>query len=78
MLWVKFSEVQILSVFHFKQVLNNYQGSLITIYYFNHFYHNYGVKHRTGPEVGHTTGSTSPTLFEQWCGFFDFPQEPDK
>ena len=25
-----------------------------------------------------TPGSTSPTLFEQWCGFFYFPQEPDK
>ena len=25
-----------------------------------------------------TTGSTSPTLFEQWCGFFYVPQEPDK
>ena len=23
-------------------------------------------------------GSTSPTLFEQWCGFFYVPQEPDK
>ena len=22
-------------------------------------------------------GSTSPTLFEQWCGFFYVPQEPD-
>ena len=22
-------------------------------------------------------GSTSPILFEQWCGFFYFPQEPD-
>ena len=22
--------------------------------------------------------STSPTLFEQWCGFFYVPQEPDK
>ena len=25
-----------------------------------------------------TSGSTSPTLFEQWCGFFYLPQEPDK
>ena len=25
-----------------------------------------------------TSGSTSPTLFEQWCGFFYVPQEPDK
>ena len=25
-----------------------------------------------------TPGSTSPTLFEQWCGFFHVPQEPDK
>ena len=25
-----------------------------------------------------TPGSTSPTLFEQWCGFFYVPQEPDK
>ena len=25
-----------------------------------------------------TQGSTSPTLFEQWCGFFYVPQEPDK
>ena len=23
-------------------------------------------------------GSTSPTLLEQWCGFFYVPQEPDK
>ena len=23
-------------------------------------------------------GSGSPTLFEQWCGFFYIPQEPDK
>ena len=23
-------------------------------------------------------GRTSPTLFEQWCGFFYVPQEPDK
>ena len=23
-------------------------------------------------------GSTSPTLFEQWCRFFYIPQEPDK
>ena len=23
-------------------------------------------------------GSTSPPLFEQWCGFFYVPQEPDK
>ena len=23
-------------------------------------------------------GSESPTLFEQWCGFFYVPQEPDK
>ena len=23
-------------------------------------------------------GSESPTLFEQWCGFFYIPQEPDK
>ena len=22
-------------------------------------------------------GSTSPILFEQWCGFFYVPQEPD-
>ena len=25
-----------------------------------------------------TPGSTSPTLFEQWCGFFYVPQEPGK
>ena len=25
-----------------------------------------------------TPGSTSPTLFEQWCGFFYVPQKPDK
>ena len=25
-----------------------------------------------------TPGSTSPTLFEQWCGFFYVLQEPDK
>ena len=25
-----------------------------------------------------TPWSTSPTLFEQWCGFFYVPQEPDK
>ena len=25
-----------------------------------------------------TPGSTSPTLFEQWCGFFYVPQEPNK
>ena len=25
-----------------------------------------------------TPRSTSPTLFEQWCGFFYVPQEPDK
>ena len=25
-----------------------------------------------------TSGSTSPTLFEQWWGFFYVPQEPDK
>ena len=25
-----------------------------------------------------TPGSTSPTLFEQWCGFFYVPQEPVK
>ena len=25
-----------------------------------------------------TPGSTSPTLFEQWCGFFYLPQEPGK
>ena len=24
------------------------------------------------------TGSTSPTIFEQWCGFFYVPQEPCK
>ena len=24
------------------------------------------------------TGSTSPTIFEQWCGFFYIPQEPGK
>ena len=23
-------------------------------------------------------GSTTPTLFEQWCGFFYVPQEPDQ
>ena len=26
-------------------------------------------------KVGHTTGSGTPTLFEQWCGFFYVPQE---
>ena len=26
-------------------------------------------------KVGHTTGSTTPTLFEKWCGFFYVPQE---
>ena len=25
-----------------------------------------------------TPGSTTPTLFKQWCGFFYVPQEPDK
>ena len=29
-------------------------------------------------KVGHTAGSTSPTLFEQLCGFFYIIQEPDK
>ena len=30
-------------------------------------------------KLGHTAGFyTSPTLFEQWCGFFYVPQEPDK
>ena len=29
-------------------------------------------------KVGHTTGSASPTLFEQRRGFFYVPQEPDK
>ena len=28
--------------------------------------------------VGHTPGSTSPTLFEQRWGFFYVPKEPDK
>ena len=23
-------------------------------------------------------GSTSPTLFQQWCGFFCVPREPDE
>ena len=26
-------------------------------------------------KVGHTPGSIRSTLFEQWCGFFDVPQE---
>ena len=29
-------------------------------------------------EVGQTSGSTSPALFEQWYGFFHLQQEPDK
>ena len=29
-------------------------------------------------KVSHTTGVYVPTLFEQWCGFFCVPQEPDK
>ena len=29
-------------------------------------------------KVDHNTGSTHPTLFEQWCGLFYVPQEPDR
>ena len=29
-------------------------------------------------KVGHTGGVYVPALFEQWCGFFYVPQEPDK
>ena len=29
-------------------------------------------------KVGHTPGVYVPALFEQWCGFFYVPQEPDK
>ena len=36
----------------------------------------------TQPRIGwpphHTTGVHVPTLFEQSCGFFNFPQEPDE
>ena len=36
----------------------------------------------TQPRIGwpphHTTGVQVPTLFEQSCGFFNFPQEPDE
>ena len=63
------------------------------IYLFNHF-HYYGVEHTaelgsnlsvslqiTPPAKERLTtplGFTTPTLFEQWCGFFYIPREPNK
>ena len=29
-------------------------------------------------KVGTSPRSTSPTLFEQWCGFFNVPQESEQ
>ena len=60
-----------------KQVQNNYQGSLITVYYFNHFYHMVWNTEQ-GQRLPTPLGSSSRTLFEQWCRFFDVPQQPDK
>ena len=34
--------------------------------------------HPTQERLATSPGSTSPALFEQWCGFFYVPQEPDE
>ena len=36
------------------------------------------ITHPAQERLAIPPGSTSPTLFEQWCGFFYVPQEPDK
>ena len=36
------------------------------------------ITHPAKERMATPLGSTSPTLFEQWCGFFYIPQEPDK
>ena len=35
------------------------------------------ITHPTQERLATPLGSTSPTIFEQWCGFFYVPQEPD-
>ena len=34
--------------------------------------------HPTQEGLATPLGSTSPTLFEKWCGFFYVPQEPEQ
>ena len=34
--------------------------------------------HPTQERLATPPGSTSPTLFELWCGFFYVPQEPEE
>ena len=36
------------------------------------------ITHQTQERLTTPPGSTSPTLFEQWCGFFYVPQESDE
>ena len=36
------------------------------------------ITHPAQERLATPSGSTSPTLFEQWCGFFYVPSEPDK
>ena len=36
------------------------------------------ITHPAQERLATPPGSTSPTLFEQWCGYFYVPQEPDK
>ena len=36
------------------------------------------ITHPAQERLTTPSGSTSPTLSEQWCGFFYAPQEPDK
>ena len=61
---------------------------------FDHFHHIYGAGHTANrgsnlnvslqiihpaqERLATPPGSTSPTLFELWCGFFYVPQESDK
>ena len=69
-------------------------GTGIFYYYFlfNHFYHMgwntaeqgsnlsmfLQITHPAQKRLATPLGSTSPTLFEQWCEFFYVPQESDK
>ena len=36
------------------------------------------IAHPAQERLAIPPGSTSPTLFKQWCGLFYVPQEPDK
>ena len=36
------------------------------------------ITHPAQERLATPPGSTSPTLFDQWCGFLYVPQEPDK